>query len=148
MSNTAFSTKKIQTKKSSLLKKTIIGSTLVALISALGFGVYQASDTSGGTTRGRHKPLQFAHSQVNTVPAFASKASKSTIHKRQNSLLHKKKSTHHSVSKHKKSKMKLAGHKKRGKIAKADLSKLSKHHKKHLAKGKKAKRSAKNLASK
>lgn len=148
MSNTAFSSKKIQTKKSNWLKKTVISSTIAAVISALGFGVYHASKTTGETSNSGNRQLHFAHSQVNTVPAYANKSAKSRVHKRSNTVTHKKKSAKHTVSKHKKPSKKIAAHKKRSKSGKADLSKLSKHHKKQLAKAKKSKRPGKNLAAK
>lgn len=148
MSKTAFSSKKIPTKKSNWLKKTIIGSTITALISALGFGVYHAANTTGETSKSRTRNLHFAHSQVNTVPAYANKSAKSRIHKRSNTVSQNKKASKHTVSKHKKPSKKIAAHKKRSKAGKADLSKLSKHHKKQLAKAKKSKRPVKNLAAK
>jgi hypothetical protein len=52
------------------------------------------------------------------------------------------------TSKGKKSQKKFAANKKRSKSYKADLSKLNKKSKKHLAKGKTSKRQAKNLAAK
>jgi hypothetical protein len=149
MSNNMFSTKKMELKKPNWLKKSLIGTTILAVIGALGFGVYQAAGTSSVSPREqRQHRLSYAR-QHDSVPAFATKsvAAKSKSKKSVAAKLHKKKHSKKLALNNKKSAKKLAAHKKRGKAYKADLSKLNKKSKKHLAKSKKSKRHAKHLAA-
>ncbi len=158
MSNTTFSKSKISVKKSTWLKKSIIGASVLSVLAALGFGVYRAAETATVPVR-PHRSHSASHvDSTSQLPVFAQK----TMPSHTKNLEAHKKSKKHIASKGKKSGKKLAKakHKKHSKIAsrskhkKANLSKLShKHHKlakhsKHLAKHKKSKKTSKHLAAK
>ena len=150
MSNNMFSTKKIDAKKPQWITKSVIGMTILAIVGALGFGVYQAAGPGDTSTREKRSHRVSSTRHNDSVPTFASKsiAAKSKNKKALASKKHSKKPSKKLTSKGKKSQKKFAANKKRSKSYKADLSKLNKKSKKHLAKGKPSKRQAKNLAAK
>jgi hypothetical protein len=158
MSNTTFSKTKISVKKSSWLKKSIIGASVLSVLAGLGFGVYRAAETDTPSARSHRSSSASHYDSTSQLPVFAHKNKPS----HQKKLESSKKSKKHTVSKGKKSNKKLAKtkYKKHSKLAskakhkKANLSKLSqKHHKltkhsKHVAKHKKSKKTSKQLAAK
>ena len=150
MANNMFSTKKMELKKPNWIRKSVIGTTLLALVGALGFGVYHAAGTSSVSTREHRQHRQSYARHNDSVPAFATKSTtgKQKTNKSLASKANKKKHSKKLALHGKKSAKKIAAHKKRGKAYKADLSKLNKKSKKHLAKSKKSKRHGKHLASK
>ena len=149
MSNKIFSTKKMEIKPSNWIKKSIIGTTILAVIGAFGFGVYQAASSESAPSTQRRGQQPSSSRQHESVPAFAHKTvglknkGKKTLASKQ-----KAKNSKKYAAKTKKNSKKFANNKKRAKPYKADLSKLDKKSKKHLAKSKKSKRSAKQLAAK
>ena len=150
MSNNMFSTKKIDAKKAKWITKSVIGMTILAIVGALGFGVYQAAGPGDTLTREKRSHRVSSTRHNDSVPKFANKSitGKSQNKKALASKKHSKKPSKKLTSKGKKSQKKFAANKKGSKSYKADLSKLNKKSKKQLAKGKPSKRQAKNLAAK
>lgn len=149
MSSKIFATKKMDVKKPNWVRRSIIATTAMAILGAFGFGVYQAANTTSlsSTETRSERPTSKNHHAA--VPVYASKAQSSKRLAQKSVITKKAKKTKKQLANKKKSGMKKVAMKGKGsKSYKADLSKLNPKSKKHVAKSKKTKRSAKQLASK
>jgi len=76
MSNNVFTTKKMNLGKSNKNRPMIIGVVILALVSAVGFGVYQtaSSDDSAQRTSKPSRTSSYATSARDSLPSFATRS--------------------------------------------------------------------------
>jgi len=166
MSNSVFSNKKMNVKKSGSVLRVVIGLSIVALVTGIGYSIYQFAGEDSQTQSRRTNSRQSHEARSSGLPSFATSFDAPSNHLGHHSSKAKKQKAKSFVSKGKKSKKrlahkrtkhksKLAHAKKHGK--KANLAKLSKKshrlakhkkHKRHIAKHHKKGRHSKHLASK
>lgn len=149
MSSHIFAAKKMDVKKPTWVRRSIIATTAMAILGAFGFGVYQAANTTSLPSAEARSERTTSKKHHAAVPAYATKAQSNKRLAQKSAMTKKaKKTKKHLANKKKSGVKKIALKGKHSKSYKADLSKLNPKSKKHLAKSKKTKRSAKQLASK